>query len=143
EFREAVVQALEAARYFVDTSSAYTPHTTLAYVPSNAPTPITSVPTVPLYLHQLCLVIGSQRYTFDLATPDLEIEGAVPIGASDEMRSTDYKHRREVAIRDIRAGRPMRAFVYTYIPEAEQQSIERGLATCKTVDEVKMLFRFL
>ncbi len=66
EFRTALVQAIEAAGYFIAESHGYTPHITLAYIDRSAPMPIESVPTLPLTLDTVMLCVGDERIPFRL-----------------------------------------------------------------------------
>jgi len=66
-------------------------------------------------------------------------------GTKDDTEPTqkakaDFRRWRERAETDVKAGRSQRAFTSEHIPLEQYDYITRGLATCRTVDEVKNIF---
>jgi hypothetical protein len=66
-------------------------------------------------------------------------------GAKDDenqaqKRSADFRAWRERATKDVQAGRAQRPFVSKYIPIEQYECICRGLATCRSAEDVKAVF---
>lgn len=65
-FREAMLEELAAVGVVPRTEHAYTPHVTLAYIPTDAPLPISRVPTRIVEFRSIAVSIGDQRTSFQL-----------------------------------------------------------------------------
>jgi 2'-5' RNA ligase len=131
-FREQVVAALQEAGYQIDNTYAYTPHLTLAYVPANAHTPITGVPSVPLYLNAITLCLGYEHHTFDLGEPETTLDG--------RAASTEYRRWRDVVLKDIKAGKQIRKFQSTIIPPSTLAIGYAALQRCSSASDVRSFF---
>ena len=152
-FRTKLVQTVQAAGYFVASDHDFTPHITLAYIPANAPMPITGVPMLPLVLDTVCLVVGDQQYSFKLGGPayweaqetasaiDPTASESIPAPDSARAISTEYRRWRGRAIEDVKAGRLQRGFTTTLIPSETHAEISRALSSCATADQVREIFR--
>ena len=62
--REQLVHTLELTGYQLDHTHEYTPHITLAYIPADAPMPVSSVPPLPLRFDTIWLCVGDERFSF-------------------------------------------------------------------------------
>ncbi|SRR5579875_138531 len=147
EFRTKLVQAVEAAGYFVADNHGYTPHITLAYVDADKPMPVDEVPPLPLALDTVWLCVGDQRFPFKMGDeqyPEYWDAKREAKRQSDEQLSAlaraDIKRWRARAIDDIKAARPFRPFASEVIPTRERRMIEQGLTTATTADEVRAVF---
>lgn len=58
----------------------------------------------------------------------------------EEMARADIKRWRDVALKDVKAGKPVRPFVSQYIPTNEHFMIEQGLMVAATPDDVRAVF---
>lgn len=66
ELRTALVKALEGAGFDLPDDHGYSPHATLAYIPSAAPTPRRKPRNLDLALDALTLCLGGERTPYDL-----------------------------------------------------------------------------
>jgi 2'-5' RNA ligase len=128
EFRTKLVQAVEAAGYFVADNHGYTPHITLAYLDASEPMPIESIPSLPLNLNSVWLCVGNDRYEFPLG------------GQDDSLVRADLRKWRDMAVSRVQAGKPLRTFMSDCIPQNLFRRIESALVDCSTADEVKRVF---
>ena len=55
--------------------------------------------------------------------------------------SADYRRWREIALKDIKAGKPIRTFASDVIPPDEYHHIAQALERCTTADEVRAIFK--
>jgi hypothetical protein len=55
--------------------------------------------------------------------------------------SADYRRWREIALKDVKQGKPIRAFASDVIPADEHQRITQSLEHCATSDEVRAVFK--
>ena len=79
----------------------------------------------------------------DASTAAGDIDVSVPREPGDAERAivgAEYRRWREVAIRDLKSGRAIRAFHTDVIDEDEQERIRQGLRACTTPDDVKRVF---
>ncbi len=65
-WRERLVRSLLSEDFPVVQNHGYTPHITLAYLPKDAPMPITSIPGLELRFDTVWLVVGDARYCYGL-----------------------------------------------------------------------------
>jgi len=146
ELRTKLVQAIEAAGYFVDETHGYTPHITLAYVDADAPMPIDEVPQLPLTLDTVTLCIGEDDRSFRLGDEQYpaywETREIPPARQAVNEQSViqEIKRWRDKAISDVKAGRAQRGFTTVVIPEPLHTRISMELEECSTVAEVKEVF---
>jgi len=70
ELRMRLVSELQAGGFFVASNHGYTPHVTLAYIDTDTPMPIESIPSLPLTFGTVCLAIGDTNYYFKLGEND-------------------------------------------------------------------------
>jgi hypothetical protein len=77
------------------------------------------------------------------STATRNLDGVVPGQSSDAERaiSDEYRRWRECAIKDVKAGKPVRSFVTDLIPFQERCMISNALALCTTPEAVNSVFR--
>lgn len=139
EFHARLVEAVKAAGYFVAENHGYTPHITLDYIDADAPLPIESVPPLPLHFDAVWLCVGDERMPFRLGSENAAAHDA-DTPPSNRAMSAEYRRWRERAIADVKAGRSLRGFTTTLIPELIHAAISAELARCETVEDVKVVF---
>jgi 2'-5' RNA ligase len=99
ELRATLVASLEGvADVKVDTTFAYTPHITLAYVPTDAPTPVTEVPPVDFTLSEVTLAWGGERYAYALGEGH---GGAVHPSADAEVGTLVRDAAADLVVREL------------------------------------------
>jgi hypothetical protein len=54
---------------------------------------------------------------------------------------TEYRQWRDVALKDVKSGKPVRQFHRSVIPEDEYNRMHIALQQCKTADDVRSVFR--
>lgn len=57
------------------------------------------------------------------------------------LQRADFKRWREIALKDIKAGKPVRDFASDVIPPLERNQIALALACCNTSDDVRAVFK--
>ncbi len=67
---------------------------------------------------------------------------SVAAGGQDRAKaiSQEYRRWREVAIKDVRAGKPVRHFVSEVIPHEQQEALRWSLSLCTTPEAVRAVF---
>lgn len=135
EFRAHLVEAVQAAGYFVAENHGYTPHLTLDYIDADAPMPIETVPPLPLRFDTAWLCVGDQRVPFPLGAESDTLALSAP-----RALSAEYRRWRERASADVKAGRTLRGFTTTLIPELIHTAISTELARCASAEDVKAVF---
>jgi len=136
EFRARLVEAVQAAGYFVAENHGYTPHITLDYLDTDEPLPMESVPHLPLVFESVWLCVGDERTPFVLSAQ--AASRAAP--ASTRALSLEYRRWRERALSDVKSGRALRCFTSDIIPALSRVRIEQDLACALTPDQVKQAF---
>lgn len=58
-----------------------------------------------------------------------------------EQQRADFRRWREIALKDIKAGKPIRAFSSAVIPSNEYEHIAQSLERCTTADDVRAVFK--
>lgn len=81
KLRERLADALRRAGFPPSDDYEYTPHVTLAYVPSEADTPVERVPEVPVHIDRVHLAVAGQRQEFPLGSE--QGYASTPARASD------------------------------------------------------------
>ena len=133
EFRQKLVEHLATFGLAPANDFAYTPHITLTYIDADAPIPhIEDKAPVYLTLNTLSLAIGDERYAYPLSSNN-----------SEEMlrlAQVDLRRYRNFALARVADGRGLRSFVSANLPPTLTGRIERALSSCKTADEVRLVF---
>lgn len=84
--REDLLHCLQAAGLDVARNHGFTPHITLAYVPTDAPSPVTTVPTLPLRFESVTVAAGGAHTAFRLNGHG---PGALPAAYHEESEEAD------------------------------------------------------
>lgn len=71
-FRQALIETLNEAGIAPAANHGYTPHITLAYIPSDSPMPNIKIPTTPVSFNALALVWGGEMTTYPLSKASSE-----------------------------------------------------------------------
>ncbi len=66
DWRQALIDLLRNRDFPHNQEHGYTPHMTLAYLPADAPMPITSIPGLELRFDSIVLAVGDARYVYGL-----------------------------------------------------------------------------
>jgi HK97 family phage portal protein len=110
EFRTALVQAIEAAGYFIAEDHGYTPHITLAYIDASAPMPVESVPTLPLTLDTVVLCVGGEQ---------------TPLKMGDEQYASYWNQKEQQGSQESQGSNTLDALTVTWFPDDLQQRLEQ------------------
>jgi hypothetical protein len=69
-------------------------------------------------------------------------ERSVPVVSIEvENAGVDFRRWREIALKDVKAGKPVRAFTSTVIPPEQHSQIAHALERCVDADSVRAVFK--
>lgn len=141
-FRQDLVSMLAQVGCPANNEHGYTPHITLAYVDSSTPTPVESLPDLPLTFNAICLAIGDSRSYYPFGGPyessaqsDTEADRLSEESTLEDALAAWQRRATE----DVRTG-AWRVFESTLIEPALHEHIRGALYTCKTPEEVQAVF---
>lgn len=147
QWRADLVQRLEGIGVEVAKDFDFTPHITLAYIPSDADMPVETIPALPLVFDTLCLAVGDDHSFFRLGEEQYlqyweakETKEAHQPGTEAAIRA-EYRRWRDWATKEVRKnGRVTRRFETTLIPQHDWKRLCGSLAGCQTIEEVRAAF---
>lgn len=82
--------------------------------------------------------VGSAAH--EQATPSGEEEPDEPPVDAERLRAIDLRRYEQIALKAVKAGRPVKAFASAAIPADELAQLRERLSACETADEVRAVF---